>query len=531
MLLSPLFDSIQRGISNPQLMEAALALHDNRLSDAEPLLRAHLKADPFDVAAIRMMAELAGRIGRYKDAENLLRRALELAPDFGAARANLATCLYRQNKPAEAIAELDLVLLDDPENIGHSNLKAAALGRIGGFDEAIDLYETVLKGAPDQPKVWMSYGHMLKTVGRQADGIAAYRRALDIAPGLGEVWWSLANLKTVKFTVGDIAAMQTALTGDISDEDRFHLDFALGKAFEDVKDHATSFAHYTAGNTLRRTKIDYDADETTRFVDACLRLFTPEFFDARRDHGCPAPDPVFILGMPRAGSTLVEQILSSHSLVEGTSELPDIPALARTPDYPLNLPSLTAADLHSIGESYLDRTRIQRKTARPFFIDKLPNNWVHAGFIHLILPNAKIIDARRHPLGCCFSNFKQHFAKGQAFSYDLTDMGRYYADYVRLMAHIDHILPGRVHRVVYEKMVDDTEAETRALLAACGLDFEPACLEFHKTERAVRTASSEQVRQPIFRDGTEGWQAFEPYLDPLKAALGNIMTAYPAVPQ
>ena len=531
MLLSPLSETIQRGVNNPQLMEAALALHDNRLSDAEPLLRAHLKADPFDVAAIRMMAELAGRIGRYKDAENLLRRALELAPDFGAARANLATCLYRQNKSAEAIAELDLVLFEDPENIGHSNLKAAALGRIGGFDEAIDLYEQILKSAPNQPKVWMSYGHMLKTVGRQADGIAAYRRALDIQPGLGEVWWSLANLKTVKFTPDDVAAMQQALTGDISDEDRFHLDFALGKAYEDTKDHATSFAHYQAGNALRRTKIAYDADDTTRFVDACIALFTPEFFAMRKGQGCPAPDPIFILGMPRAGSTLVEQILSSHSLVEGTSELPDIPAIARTPDYPHNIPKLTATDLFDLGQNYLDRTRIQRKTERPFFIDKLPNNWVHIAFILLILPNARIIDARRHPLGCCFSNYKQHFAKGQAFSYDLTDMGRYYADYVRLMAHIDRVLPNRVHRVTYENMVDETEAETRALLAACGLDFEPACLEFHKTERAVRTASSEQVRQPIFKGGTEGWQAFETWLDPLKAALGNIMTSYPAVPQ
>jgi Tfp pilus assembly protein PilF len=523
--------SIQRGIHNPRLMEAALALHDNRLSDAEPLLRAHLKEDPFDVAAIRMMAELAGRIGRYKDAENLLRRALELAPDFGAARANLATCLYRQNKPAEAIAELDLVLTDDPENIGSANLKAAALGRVGGFDEAIALYEEVLKQVPKQPKVWMSYGHMLKTVGRQADGIAAYRRALDIQPGLGEVWWSLANLKTVKFTADDIAAMQTALDSSISDEDRFHLDFALGKAFEDAKDFATSFAHYDAGNTLRRTKIDYDADETTAFVDSRIKLFTPDFFATRTGQGFNAPDPIFVLGMPRAGSTLVEQILSSHSQVEGTSELGDIPVLSRGFSDPEKLAAMPPAKMRELGESYLERTRIQRKTDKPFFIDKLPNNWAHIGFIHLILPNARIIDARRHPLGCCFSNFKQHFARGQAFSYGLDDMGRYYADYVRLMAQIDRVLPGRVHRVIYEQMVDDTEAEVRALLAACGLDFEENCLQFHKTERAVRTASSEQVRQPIFRDGTEGWQPFEPYLDPLKAALGNILTNYPAAPQ
>jgi Tfp pilus assembly protein PilF len=522
--------SIRRGIQNPRLMEAALALHDNRLSEAEPLLRAHLKEDPFDVAAIRMMAELAGRIGRYKDAENLLRRALELAPDFGAARANLATCLYRQNKPAEAIAELDRVLVDDPENVGHANLKAAALGRIGGFDEAIDLYEQVLKGAPNQPKVWMSYGHMLKTVGRQADGVAAYRRALAIAPSLGEVWWSLANLKTVKFTADDIAAMQTALAGDISDEDRFHLDFALGKAFEDAKDYAASFTHYDAGNTLRRTKITYDPDETQRFVDRSIALFTPEFFASRADRGHPDPAPIFVLGMPRAGSTLVEQILSTHSLVEGTSELPDIPALAQIKDYPAALAHLESDALRELGERYIERTRIQRKTDKPFFIDKLPNNWAHAGFIHLILPNAKIIDARRHPLGCCFSNFKQHFARGQAFSYSLDDMGRYYADYVRLMAQVDAVLPGRVHRVIYERMVNDTEAEVRALLTACDLPFEANCLEFHKTERAVRTASSEQVRQPIFRGGTEGWRGFEPWLDPLKSALGKTLLSYPAAP-
>ena len=516
----------------PRLIEAALALHDNALSVAEPLLRAHLKEDPFDVAAIRMLAELAGRIGRYKDAETLLRRALELSPEFTAARANLAIALYRQNRPTEAIAELDLVLDDEPDNPGHANLKAAALGRIGGFDEAIELYEAVLESAPKQPKVWMSYGHMLKTVGRQADGIAAYRHAIALTPELGEAWWSLANLKTVKFDETDIAAMQAALgRDDISDEDRFHLDFALGKAFEDRKQTAAAFDHYAAGNALRRTKIDYDPDETALFVDRSIALFTPDFFIARAGQGCEAADPIFILGMPRAGSTLVEQILSSHPLVEGTSELPDIPALALSmPNYPQRLDTVPPARLLALGEEYLRRARVQRHTDRPFFIDKLPNNWAHLPFIHLILPKARIIDARRHPLGCCFSNFKQHFARGQAFSYSLEDMGRYYRDYVRLMAHVDAVLPGLVHRVIYERMVDDTEAEVRALLAACHLDFDPACLDFHKTERAVRTASSEQVRQPIFREGTESWKAFEQWLDPLKAALGDVLTEYPDMP-
>ena len=521
------------GAYHPRLIAAATAMNGNDLPSAEPLLREHLKADPFDVAAIRMFAELAGRIGRYRDAEKLLRRALELSPAFTAARANLALVLYRLGRPAEAIAELDRVVAEEPDNPGHSNLQAAAHGRVGGFDEAIALYERVLKERPDAARVWMSFGHMLKTVGRQGDGIAAYRRAIALMPALGEAWWSLANLKTVRFEDADVGAMTAALkSGDLADADRFHLEFALGKALEDRGAAAGAFAHYAAGNALRRRELPYDADETTRFVDRVIELATPEFLAAHAAQGCDAPDPIFVLGMPRAGSTLVEQILSSHSLVEGTSELPDIPALARRdPRYPLGLPDLTGAELAALGEEYLRRTRIQRRSERPRFIDKLPNNWVHAVFIHLILPNATIIDARRHPLACCFSNFKQHFARGQPFSYDLADMGRYYRDYVRLMAHLDRVLPGRVHRVIYERMVDDTEAEVRALLAHCGLPFEPACLAFHETERAVRTASSEQVRRPIYREGTQGWQPFAPFLEPLVAALGPVLEAYPDAPQ
>ena len=514
-------------------MEAALALHDNRLSDAEPLLRAHLKADPFDAAAMRMLAELAGRIGRYKDAETLLRRALEVSPAFHAARANLAIVLYRLNRPMDAIAELDALLEEEPDHAGHANLKAAALGRVGGFDDAITLYETVLKTAPEQPRVWMSYGHMLKTVGRQADGIAAYRRAVAITPSLGEAWWSLANLKTLVFTDEDIATMQAALAQDgLSDEDHFHLDFALGKACEDRGAAEAAFGHYAAGNALRRTKLVYDADETSTFVDRSIATFDAGFFAGRVGQGCQAPDPIFILGMPRAGSTLVEQILSSHPLVEGTSELPDIPALARqVADYPAGVAALDPAALRRIGEAYLERAAVQRRTDRPFFIDKLPNNWAHVPLILAILPGAKIIDARRHPLGCCFSNFKQHFARGQAFSYALDDMGRYYRDYVRLIAHVDAVLPGRIHRVLYERMVDDTEAEVRALLATCGLDFDPACLAFHETQRSVRTASSEQVRRPIFQEGTRAWQAFDPYLGDLRTALGDVVDHYPQAPR
>ena len=533
-------DAISASIHDPVLMRAAEALLDNDLPTAESLLRPHLHDRPTDVAAIRMMAELAARVGRLPDAERLLRRALELAPGFAPARSNLATVLYKQNRPAEAIAALDALQAADAAHAGDQNLKAAALGRIGSYEEAILVYEQVLAGLPDQPKVWMSYGHALKTVGRQQDGIAAYRRALDLSPALGEVWWSLANLKTLRFTDADVAAMQAALAGpDLSREDRFHLHFALGRAFEEAREFEASFAHYAQGNALRGETVGFRIAETDALVARSTRLFTAPFFAARAGQGCTAPDPIFILGMPRAGSTLVEQILASHSLVEGTMELPDIPLLVRRLDgggqkgdaggaYPDSLADLDADTLAALGAEYLERTRIQRKTDRPYFIDKMPNNWAHVGFIRLILPKAKIIDARRNPLDCCLSNFKQQYARGQGFSYSLTDMGRYYADYVALMTHFAAALPAPPYRLIHERLVDDPEAEIRALLDFLGLPFEPACLAFHRTERAVRTASSEQVRRPINRDGVGQWRAYDPWLDPLRQALGPVLDSWDA---
>jgi tetratricopeptide (TPR) repeat protein len=532
-------DAIAASVRDPGLIAAGDALASGRLADAEHILRPHLKANPFDAAAIRMMAELAARLGRFTDSENLLRRALELAPGFVAARSNLATILYRQNRSAEAVAVLDRLLGEDPDNAAHQNLKAAALGRIGGYDEALALYEQVLERFPEQPKVWMSYGHVLKTVGRQADCVAAYRRAIALTPGLGEVWWSLANLKTVRFDADDIAAMEGALEGtDPDGEDRFHLHFALGKALEDAEDAESSFAHYAEGNRLRRAQLDYDPAEVEGQVARAKVLFRPAFFAARADHGCAAPDPIFILGMPRAGSTLLEQILSSHPLVEGTMELPDLPALVKRlggrkkygdPSlYPECLAGMSAQECAALGAEYLERTRIQRKTDRPYFIDKLPNNWMHVGLIRLILPNARIVDARRHPLACCFSNFKQHFARGQAFAYSLDELGRYYRAYTDLLAHFDAVLPGAVHRVHYEAMVADPEAEVRRLLNALGLPFDPACLRFYENERAVRTASSEQVRRPINREGLDQWLPYESWLEPLKSALGPVLADYPA---
>jgi tetratricopeptide (TPR) repeat protein len=526
---------------DPLLMEAATALSDNKLGEAERLLRERLKKDSGDIAAIRMLAETGARLGRYADAEGLLTRCVELAPNFAAARHNLATMLYRQNKNLEALAQIEMLTAKDGRHPGYANLYAAILARMGEYDRAIAVCERMLADYPNQPKGWMSYGHALKTVGRQADSVAAYRRALAQAPTLGEAWWSLANLKTVKFDAADVAAMTEALDAPaISDDDRLHLLYALGKAHEDAGLWDQSFARYAAGAAIRKQQLEYDPEENASDTARTRAVFTPAFLAARAGQGSLAPDPIFIVGLPRAGSTLVEQILASHSMVEGTMELPDLIVMARRlggktvrraeSTYPEVLADLSPDDLKALGEEFLERTRIQRKTDRPFFIDKMPNNFAHAGLIHLILPNAKIIDARRHPLGCCFSGFKQHFARGQAFSYDLTDIGRYYADYVDLMAHFDAVLPGRVHRVIYEQMIADPEAEIRALLAHCGLPFEEACLSPHENDRAVRTASSEQVRRPIFKDAVEHWQKFESHLDPLKQALGPILDAYPNAP-
>ena len=527
-------ETIRASVHDPRLMAAADALCDDRLAVAERLLRDHLKAHPTDPAAMRMLAETGTRLGRYGDAEILLTRCLELAPGFDGARYNLAIVLYRQQKGAEALSQLDALLASDPSDPNYRNLRAACLGLIGEYDQAIGIFEDLLKVRADQPRIWLSYGHALRTAGRRDDAVNAYLRALTKAPGLGEAWWSLANLKTHPFTIVQEEAMRRQQArADLSSEDRMNLGFALGKACEDRGQFAEAFALYAQGAQIRREDQVYNADETHAQVMRSRAIFTASFFGARNGQGAQAPDPIFILGLPRSGSTLIEQILASHTAVEGTMELPDIAALARSlgrpgthvagPQYPEILADLDPDALRELGEAFLSSTQVQRKLGRRYFIDKMPNNVWHIGLIHLILPRAKIIDARRHPMAACFSAFKQHFARGQGFSYDLTDLGRYYRDYVDLMRHFDKVLPGRIHRVIYEDMVENTEAEVRRLLAYCGLGFEPGCLRFHENARAVRTASSEQVRRPIFREGLNQWRNFEPWLAPLAEALGPVL--------
>ncbi len=515
---------------DPAMIAAALALQQGRLDMAENGLRERLRADPTDVAAIRMMAELAARLGRYADAEKLLARALEIAPDFHAARANYVTVLHRQSKFTAAHAEADRVIAAEPHDFGHLALKAAVLVRTGGYEEAIALYRRILNKFPDQPRLWISLGHVLKTIGRQDECITAYREAIAQAPSLGDAWWSLANLKTVTLDAADRAAMAAALAEAEATADRYHLYFALGKAYEDAGQWEPAFANYAEGNRLRRVELPYNADRNSEHMRQSCALLTTEAFAARRDGGDQANDPIFVVGLPRSGSTLIEQILASHSQVEGTMELPDIGTIAADlggrgdgDDDPAGyLPRLLALSPEGramLARRYLEGTRVQRKTGRPRFIDKMPNNFQHLGLIHLILPRAVIIDARRDPMATGFSCFKQHFSRGQGFTYDLTDIGRYWRDYAALMRHYDSVLPGRVYRVQHEALVANAEQEIRLLLAHCGLPFEPACLAPHKTDRAVRTASSEQVRQPINADALDHWRHFEPWLDPLKTAL------------
>ena len=534
--------NIKASNKDPRLLAAAAALCENQIPQAEAMLRAHLKKYPTDVAAIRMFAEVAARLQRYQDAETLLARCLELAPSFAGARHNYALVLHRQNKPEAALREIDGLLAADPRNPSYNNLKAAILARIGELDDSIEIYAGILAAHPEHPKIWMSYGHALKTKGREAESIEAYRKSFGLAPNLGEAYWSLANLKTARFAPDELQAMNAQLARtNLPDEDRLHLHFAMGKALEDAHDYAAAFEHYAEGNRLRRTQIAYDSADMSARLRRSRSLFTAQFLAAREGFGAAAPDPIFIVGLPRSGSTLIEQILSSHSQVEGTMELPDIPGIARSlfeigkksnaEGYAEVLPTLSMQECRELGERYLARTRIQRKTAAPFFIDKLPNNFAHIDLIHLTLPRAKIIDARRHPLGCCFSGFKQHFARGQYFTYSLEDIGRYYRAYVEHMAHFDAVLPGRILRVDYESMIDDTETQVRRLLDYCALPFEGNCLRFYENDRSVRTASSQQVRQPIFREGVDHWRHFEPWLGPLKAALGSVLDAYPAVPE
>jgi len=504
---------------------------DGEIIAAERVIRDFLLSNPDHVEGMRLLAQIGMKLEIYDDAEFLLESVLVFAPGYHAARYEYVQALLARHKSQTALEEARALLDHEPENRNYRTIYATACVALGSYDEALAVYRKLLDEAPRAAGLHLSIAHALKTVGLQSEAVESYRAAAAAAPGFGDAYWSLANLKTYRFTDAELEEMHRhAALETTTPVDRYHLCFALGKALEDRGEYRRSFEFYERGNELKLKELRFRLEPIERTARTQISLCTRPFFAARAGFGCPQPDPIFIVGLPRAGSTLLEQILASHSKVEGTLELSDIPRLVNTlqgrvydesnPPYPGVLASLDAAHCARLGEIYLADTQIYR-TGRPFFIDKMPNNFRHIGLIHLILPNAKIIDARRDPMACCFSNFKQLFASGQEFTYGLDNIARYYRCYVELMDHWNEALPGKILRVNHEDVVEDLDANVCRILEFCGLEFEPACLEFYKTERKVRTASSEQVRRPIFKEGVDQWRKFEPWLEPLKTALGT----------
>ncbi|MEQ3695741.1 MAG: sulfotransferase [Pseudomonadales bacterium] len=530
-----LHQQLQHSSQAPELVEAMQDFNARRIAEAEQKVRNYLKTHPTDVSAIRLLAEIAIKLKLYKDAEKLLERALELAPDFHLARLNYASALHGRQRPQEALEQIAILEKNDNVNPAYLTLKAAAQAQLGELEEAVLTYNYLIEHYPVQANIVMSLGHTHKAIGAQEDAIAAYLDTIKLNPNLGEAYWSLANMKVFKFSDELLAQMhELANGGKLTREDAYHLAFALGKAYEDRKEFKRSFEYYEKGNNIKAVIERYSADANHADTQRSITTCTPALF-ADTSLGCQRPDPIFVVGLPRSGSTLIEQILASHSQVDGTKELPDIIAMARrlagrtkktdASKYPEILAELSAEERLQLGEEYLQRAAAQRGNA-PFFIDKMPNNFAHIGLIQLILPNAKIIDARRHPMAACFGGYKQLFASGQRFSYRLEDIGRYYQDYVQLMSHFDEVLPGRVHRVCYENMVNDTENEIKKLLDYCQLSFEETCVNFHQTERSVRTASSEQVRQPIYTSAVALWKEYNEALSPLQDLLAPTIKSY-----
>ena len=524
----------------PEVVTATGLFCEGDLSAAERLIRTFLLREGDQVEAMRLLARIGVAREVLDDAEILLAAAVKMAPDYIELRRDYACVLLDRHRHAEAIAQLDGLLKLDPKNIDYRTLRATATVGLGDQEGGLRGFAAVLADTkPDSrlaADLHLSMAHSLKTLGRRAESINEYRKAIDIRPKFGDAYWSLANLKTYEFSAEEIARLEAAEADPTTEPmDRYHLCFALGKAYEDGEDYERSFRFYERGNALKRAASRYRPELLEQNTANQKRFCTRDFFSERDGYGAPSREPIFILGLPRAGSTLLEQILASHSQVEGTQELANVPRAVldlqgynpdlNNPRYPGCLTTLSADELRALGEKYLADTRVYR-AGQPYFIDKMPNNFRHVGLIHLMLPNAKIIDARREPMACCFGNLKQLYARGQEFVYSVTDIARYYRTYLELMEHWDAALPGRVLRVHHEDVVDDLEGSVRRILEYCELPFEPACLEFHRTERSIRTASSEQVRQPIFREGLDQWRRYEPWLGPLRAALGDAVDRY-----
>ena len=530
--------------SLPQELRTVISyLAANRLGDAERLCRYFMQQNKTHVEGMRLMAEIATRTGVFDDAEFLLETVMELAPDHIEAEVQLAHVLLRRqrfhkaHKRVKAIYERD----KNPSSQVQALYASVCFG-VGENDEAIKTYQEMIRVSPNDPQLRVSLAHIYNATGESPKAVDLFKQAYGLKPDFGDAFWSLANTKSYRFTGAELAAMTECVNAPSTPQiDKTQMQFALGKAYEDGKDYDTAFSHYQAGNTLKRETSNHSKEQLDIRISTQLDVCTAELFERLKDVGHNAPDPIFILGLPRAGSTLLEQILASHSKVDGTMELHDILDLAKrlrgrdkasdpSPRYPRILEELPTERFAQFGQQFIEDTRAYRGTA-PYFIDKMPNNFFHIGLIKLILPNAKVIDARRHPMACCFSGYKQLFGEGQEFSYGLEEIGNYYRQYVDLMNHWDEVLPGFVLRVQHEDVIADLEGQVRRILDFCGLEFEESCVEFHKTKRTVRTPSAEQVRQPINKSGVDQWCNFESHLDPLKHALGpDILEAYGITP-
>jgi tetratricopeptide (TPR) repeat protein len=513
-----------------------------RLQPAESHFRAHLNASPADEEVTAKLSDLLLRLGRAHEAEKLLAGFLSRQADATAVRSRYTTVLLTNNKMPEVFAQLDELLRREPDNPSHRQKKADLHVWMGEYPEALAEYERLLVQEPAEPGPWLAYARTLRWMGRQADSIAAYKRAISRFPDFGEAWWSLASIKTFQFDAGELRQLSArADMVNLPLDSAAQIHFALAKALDDAKDYEGAFAQLRKGNGIVRAAIDYDANLNSAYVSVCRDLFTEKFFAERDGKGCADNAPIFIVGMPRSGSTLVEQILASHPNIEGTSELRSLIALAdrvtratqipgrRTP-YPDLLRTLDSGRLKAMGEEYLERTRPHRRLGRAHFLDKMPENFLHTGLIHLILPNAKIIDVRRHPIACCLSCYQHYFSAGKNFAFGLNDLGRYYRDYVALMAHFDSVLPGKVHRVIYERLVENPDGEIKRLLDFVGLEPDERCVRFYENERAVQTWSAEQVRMPLFKGGSEHWRKYETWLAALKKGLGPVLELYPDAP-
>ncbi len=526
---------------HPRVREAASLAQSGKLGRATQLLREHLAQYPNDATALHLLASIAASQGHDKPALDLLARCLKASPGLLAARALRANVLLRTGAAPAALEDAQALLAKEPGNPNFRALKARSLEAVEDYAASVEIWRALTEDHPNVVTGWVRYGNALRLLGRREDSVAAYRRAISIEPGSGEAWWALADLKTFRFEGADVAGMEAQLSRPgLATEDRVRLHFALGKANADRAMYEASFQHYAEGNALHRSTIEHDPAVLSGYVGRCREFFTMEFFARRAGFGSPSRAPVFVVGMMRAGSTLVEQILASHSQIEGTRELSDLGAIsrqlqvdaaARGVSYWEVLEGLGAEDAATLGARYLAAVEPHRRLGKPFFLDKMGANFTQVGLIQMLLPEARIIDVRRHPMACGLSIFAQLFPRGQNDSYKLEDIGRLYRDYVELMAHFDAVLPGKVHRVCYEDLVAEPECEIRRLFDYIGVPFEARSLDFHQTQRVVATVSSEQVRQPIYKDALDQWRHFEPWLQPLANSLGPVLAAYPAAPE